>query len=458
MRDIWRPSGRFGVPARLWLLSRRAVVTLLAVGLLGFFLYVLVLPLLRPNAYMAYFTSGGHQPLGGQPVEFALEDFAALTPLEPALARSRSGESPLIFSQVESPEQFGSRIDDLVKLPLRSRDTLIVYLTAHGIVREDRAYLKCANFDAALPEQGLFEVSELLRRLGRSPAATKLLILDAGRDEYDPRLGTVVNTFPRVLHQEVAELNDHSVWVLTANSPLERSHVSPALRQSVFGYMLSRGLLGSADINENSTIQLDELYQFVHLNVSNWVKRATDGSTTQTPLLLCGEPRQLGRSGPNLLSIKRVAENIAERDVSADIAEAQSPDAASRVAAKVQGFVQTVSGQMGLSRFTNKLFSGNGEGTTDSTADEAAAGAEGAAADVADADADSVTEDEPEAASTSGKDSTSAEDLRDYASVAQRRLQQAWSLTASLDDTADLAPRDLRSALVASVVGTVAVA
>ena len=146
--------------------------------------------------------------------------------------------------------------------------------------------MKCANFSHDEPEKGLYPISDLLRQLATLRAKTKLLILDAGREGYDFRSNIAAHSFPRLVERELLKLNDPTLWVLTANSNLERSHVSPALKQSVFGYVLSRGLRGAADEDEDDDLQLDELYQFVRHNVSSWVTQATDRNDTQTPQLL----------------------------------------------------------------------------------------------------------------------------------------------------------------------------
>ena len=81
---------------------------------------------------------------------------------------------------------------------------------------------------------------------------------------------------------------DRSLWALTSNGVAERSHVSPALERSVFGYFVAKGLKGAADANGDHVVDVNELYRYVRANVRRWVRTATAGHETQTPLLLWG--------------------------------------------------------------------------------------------------------------------------------------------------------------------------
>src|SRR5262249_17434200 len=130
-------------------------------------------------------------------------------------------------------------------------------------------------------------VTELLKELRTVPAGTKLLVLDAGRGELsDGTSGVGDNSFAALLEKAVKDADDPTLWVLTANGPLERSHVSAEWGRPVFAYMVSQGLRGAADRDGNGVIQLDELYGFVQNGVANWVKLATGSAESQTPQLI----------------------------------------------------------------------------------------------------------------------------------------------------------------------------
>ena len=87
----------------------------------------------------------------------------------------------------------------------QNADVLIVYATAQGISREGEAYLLCTDVDpsgsndAAGQRRSVYPVRELLQRLADLDVPLKLLILDFGNLVSDPRMGMVINEFPRLL-------------------------------------------------------------------------------------------------------------------------------------------------------------------------------------------------------------------------------------------------------------------
>jgi len=76
-------------------------------------------------------------------------------------------------------------------------------------------------------------LASLLAQLRECRAATKLLLLDAGRIEYNPRRGLVENDFPTRLVEQVEQLGDSRLWVLVSQADGQRSHFSQALKRSV---------------------------------------------------------------------------------------------------------------------------------------------------------------------------------------------------------------------------------
>ncbi len=426
MRDSWRLKGRQGTSARFWLTVRRTTATLVALALIGAFLYLVLRPFFLPRTYLVFMTSGQHKPGCGEPIDFAFEDFQALTALEPALARR--GGPPLVFSGVESPSRVREQLAELDKLRLRRFDCLILYIVAHGTVNGGEPYLKCANYSLEQPDQGLYRVGDLLEQLGSLPPKAKLLILDCGREEPELTSATPAYAFPRVVEQMVRDLGDPSLSVLLSNSSWERSHVSPALRQSVFGYMLSRGLTGAADADGDRQLDLSELFQFVRSNVSRWVERATDAHDSQTPLLF-RFPSNASTPLPVLLSLQRLANVDTEDDVRSDIEAAQNTDDTSMLA-NVGNFIVGVSGQFGIPspnqikartrplwKLAGKLTGGDEETADEGNATEA---------------------DGSEAAEAVEADAGSAE--LDWDHVAARRLSEAWILVSRIENRNGASP------------------
>jgi hypothetical protein len=273
-------------------------------------LIVLVFPpLYHPNAQLVFLTGADYHPLRAPPAAYALEDFGALESLDKVLDRHGAEPGPLLLGQMRSAGAMRTLSEDLSGSTPESAGALIVYVDGHGVSDNGTAYLLCRNYDPSNPVAGRYRLHDLLHQLSGSAAAVKLLILDTGRIEADPRMGMLINEFPRLLQQEVEQTGDQNLWVLTSNAILERSHVSPALERSVFGYFVALGLRGAADLNADKAIDVDELYRYVRANVSAWVRTATAGHETQTPLLLWGGGSNLNppHSLPVLLPVSMPA-------------------------------------------------------------------------------------------------------------------------------------------------------
>ncbi len=437
VRDSWRPKGRYGNTAVAWLMVRRMVATVFVLAMVGVFLYIVLRPFFQPRTYMVYMTSGQQLPGSSPPIEYAFEDFESLTGLENALARR--GGPPLVFSGVESPRRFEEQLGQITDLGLRGMDILVLYITAHGTVVGGEPYLKCANYSPAEPERGLYRIADLLDHLQQLPAKTKLLVLDAGREEPDFRAAMSGYAFPRFLEKEVRRVNDPTLWVFTANTCLERSHVSTSLRQSVFGYVMSQGLKGAADTDEDKQLRIDELCQFVRDNVSKWVEKSTDGNDSQTPQLFHAA-RVTGQRSPVLLSLEKLPNPTKDPNVQDDIEVAQRTDVGS-VMSSVGEFIVGVSGQFGipsptqikqrtkpLRDFTTSLLP-SGDGADDGAADS------------------------PDNDGANGGSESEPGDLSelDWSQVAARRLRDAWKLASNVGDTSEppseVAPHLWRSIL-----------
>jgi hypothetical protein len=164
---------------------------------------------------------------------------------------------------------------------------------------------------------GLYSVKELLGELKASQAGTKILILDAGRMDYDPRLGIVENDFPSLLEKVVRDTHDTNLWVLCSHSDGQRSHTLPALHASVFGAYVASGLRGGADSNYDRAVNLDELHKFVAAKVAAWVEEHTDQQAVQIPRLLRGGNEQL-QENEQLQNTAKAAHLVTVASLSAD--------------------------------------------------------------------------------------------------------------------------------------------
>ncbi len=268
----------------------RGLAAVALVGLLGVFAWLVFRPLYYSNAQIVFLSAGGYHPLRAPPATFAIEQLDALRSLGPVLARDESEPGPVVGKGLmeASPATMRTMAPVLRDATPEGESVLIVYIDAHGVSDDGTAYLLCRNFDPTNPAAGRYALGDLLAQVQDSPAAVKLLVLDAGRIPCDPRLGMLVNEFPRLLAAAVHATNDPSLWVLSSSADFQRSHDSSGLEQSIFGFFVAQGLHGAADLNGDHTINIDELHRYVAANTSAWVRQSSGGHESQTPVLLWG--------------------------------------------------------------------------------------------------------------------------------------------------------------------------
>lgn len=315
LRESWRRPDLAGPRGRWQRRWRRWAIAAVAGVLVGTLAYLLFSPFWHPTTRLLEFSGGAYDAFQIPPLEFAAEDAAAIrAPLTRAFPIP--GQTPLVQTHVlRSPDDVARLVAALDALPADSSDVVLIYLAAHGVARDGQAYLLCQSFTPSAAEQGSYPLAKLLRQLQLSPAGLKLLLLDHGRVDFDPRLGMIVNEFPRLLRDDVAALRDaqgrpeSSVWVLAAHSPLEQSHVDYGRRQSVFGGAVGRALSGQADANGDQFLTLEELARYVRRETFWNVMDATNRRAEQTPELL-GPTGSAAPADLKLLSVPRQSLNV----------------------------------------------------------------------------------------------------------------------------------------------------
>ena len=183
---------------------------------------------------------------------------------------------------------------------LQKSDTLVVYLTGNCISDAGpdgpAAWLLCSDFalgremaGAGSIPTGRYRLRDVLGQIKQCPAKRKLLLLDTGYLNYDPRLGLFVNEFPRLLEEDVRAVNDPDLWVLCSCRPLESSHVCGPQKRSVFNYFVTEACTGAANPSSR-WVDLEHLFVYVRDHVAGWIDRQSSGAETQTPWLLhCSE-------------------------------------------------------------------------------------------------------------------------------------------------------------------------
>lgn len=279
-RGSWRagPARRPSAHGAPW--AQRILFSLLGLVLVGLFAWLIIWWIFLPTVHFAYLPVVDYDALAAPPLRFVEEDaqgFAAAAPHGPA--------APLRDLQTsEAMPTLGKRLQGLLT---GRKDTLVLYVAAHGVSVDGKPYLLSSDWRRGA-QSGRYALADFLAQLRDCPADLKLLLLDAGRVDYDPPSGVLVNQFPRLVRQELAQIDDPALWLLLSHHPLETARASDSARRSAFGYWVSEGLRGGADRNTDRKVDLAELADFVRGGVCAWALRETAGQAAQTPWLLRG--------------------------------------------------------------------------------------------------------------------------------------------------------------------------
>ncbi len=308
MSPGWGTNGKAGSHAagRLW--TRRIGITLLATALAACLLWLLVRPLLHPRTHLVLLTGSvtGNNDPGQVPADFVLEDFRELIKLRGVLHRSILDDGgPLILGSLQNQDEMQHLADRMNERLSGRNDVVILYVSAHGFTQDGDAWLLASGADPHSPLGGRYRLASLLAQLRECQAETKVLLLDSGRLEYDPLRGLVENDFPTRLTEQVEQLGDPSLWVLVSHSDGERSQLSPSWRRSVFGNYVASGLAGAADANQDQSVDVAELAQFLSTSVSSYVRQTTGGNASQTPQVAWGGGSLDQSTSPVLIAVAK---------------------------------------------------------------------------------------------------------------------------------------------------------
>jgi hypothetical protein len=262
---------------------RRFFFSLLLVGLVVA-LVVLVLPGCLPDVRLVCL------PIGDYEMTVSPVPYAARNVDEVKTRLDGQGAEVNIWDDLQTSKSLASLTNRLQAVASTPRTVLILYVSAHGVSESGKAYLLCSDYQPRTNPEGRFDFGELLQQIRVCRAKLKLLILDVAGIAVDPRLGFVVNEFPRIAEAKVRETADPDLYVLMSQGPLEQSHVTHAARRSLFNYYVVEGLRGAANRTEPNdyVVDLGELYEFVRNGVAARTARQTDERETQFPVLLRG--------------------------------------------------------------------------------------------------------------------------------------------------------------------------
>ncbi|MEX2140112.1 MAG: hypothetical protein WD894_12680 [Pirellulales bacterium] len=262
----------------------RVLLPVIGLSLLGALAAVLILWFLRPPKLdLIAIAVADYRNPEVPPIAYCYEDLEALR----TVLDAEGAESSWNDASTDKIAQ----LDTALRETSNSHDNVLVYIKAHGVSLNGAAYLLDGSFELR-GRSGRLSIDKLLADVAESPAHIKLLVLDTGHLDSDPRMGMLANEFTRLVTKAVAALPaEKNVWVLTSNSLFEHAQVSIKDRRSAFGYYLAEGLKGAADgvladSERDGLLQLDELYAYVREHVVQYARLVSSDRQSQTPLLL----------------------------------------------------------------------------------------------------------------------------------------------------------------------------
>ena len=198
---------------------------------------------------------------------------------------------------------------DLLLSELGPGDSIIVAFSGHGLQFKNDPVNYFCPVDAKPDDKStLISLAEIYQDLEACKAQTKLLLVDACRD--DPLTG-LSKSAKRI---EIAPVNDRSPPVVAGGtvaifscSASQQSFEAPDLNAGVFFHFINRGLAGEADDDGDKAVDLIELEFFTIKNVQKWAR--VNLGRKQIP-----ERRGTARGAVELVNFDRVKQGASMKE------------------------------------------------------------------------------------------------------------------------------------------------
>jgi formylglycine-generating enzyme required for sulfatase activity len=153
-------------------------------------------------------------------------------------------------------------------------DLVIVSFSGHGIHVDGKSYFCPSEADDEDPAATMIAVDDIYKKFESCPAALKLMVVDACRDDPRPpsRKSATSEADLKNFGGSLQKPPDGLV-VLSSCGPGQKSYEDEALGHGVFMHYVLQGLAGEADGNGNGTITLGELYDYASTQTKVYVAK-----------------------------------------------------------------------------------------------------------------------------------------------------------------------------------------
>ncbi len=156
---------------------------------------------------------------------------------------------------------------------VEKNDLVVVGFSGHGVHMDGKSYLCPTEADLTDPKT-LVSLDDVYGRLEKCPAALKLCMVDACRD--DPRAGGQKSMRAMEDAKQFAESLQRppkGILLLTSCAPGEVSREEPEFKHGVFMNYVLEALRGRADSNGNGWVSMMELYLYANDKTKSYVAR-----------------------------------------------------------------------------------------------------------------------------------------------------------------------------------------
>ncbi|MBI5747057.1 MAG: caspase family protein [Nitrospirae bacterium] len=166
---------------------------------------------------------------------------------------------------------------------VKENSRVYFYYSGHGApeVKTQKAYLVPADGDLDSPST-LYPVEQVFSRLNAIKAKEAVVMLDSCFAGEGPRSVIPVGARPMGLVVEDPLRATGRVISIAAAEVKQISSDLEGMRHGLFTYFLLKGLRGEGDSNQDGTVRLSELFQYVQSNVTD---KAAEMNRDQTPVL-----------------------------------------------------------------------------------------------------------------------------------------------------------------------------
>ena len=178
--------------------------------------------------------------------------------------------------------------EDWLPRRVNQDSTVFIYYAGHGTpdLRGREAYIVPYEGHPDFPSK-LYPLKRMYESLNKLPARDVIVMLDSCFSGAKGRSITREGARPITISIENPVLSGGKITVIAGSTGNQISSDYDKVQHGLFTYYLLRGIRGEADTNNNSVVELGELYHYVKTNVSE--KASLELNRDQTPVLLPSE-------------------------------------------------------------------------------------------------------------------------------------------------------------------------